>query len=350
MIQVEEDEGEGSVEFVGAGELLFEELIEAGAVGETGERIGEGLGLKGLVFDLDGTDLLLGLEGKLDECLLRFLEDLRVAAVDADVHFEELGDIAGGGVDVAHEAFNVLLGHVEAFAHFGAGANDEGGGIARGEDVSDDDGNVDDFDDGLEFLVVVGGFVVCGDGAGEDMGEFPELCEHGADVAVGEVEARPAAGHELFVVAVGEFPEVIEFVAEDAVHDEDADVGEEAGEEDFLLLHDGKVFGEDACGGAGVDGGFPVAHVIEAAGGVFALKIGDEGEAEGEGLDGLQSEDDEGVGNRGDALGKAIEGGVDGLEDLGGEGGVVGDELCDFGDVDVFAAREFEGANGDGGK
>ena len=55
------------------------------------------------------------------------------------------------------------------------------------------------------------------------------------------------------------------FFAQGPVEGEHADVGEETGQETFILLEDLEMLGQDAGGGGGVDAVTPVANGIETA-------------------------------------------------------------------------------------
>ena len=90
--------------------------------------------------------------------------------------------------------------------------------------------------------------------------------------------------------------------------------------------------------------------MVEAVGVFFGFQMGDQRETQGEGFGGLEAEDHEGLGDGGDLFGQAVEGGIDGLEDFGGQRGVGHDEVGDFGDGHILAAGQFQDPHGDDGQ
>ena len=107
VIEVDEEDGQGALEFEGADELVVEKVVEAGAVGQAGEGIGGGFDLEGFVFFLDGLDLLLGLEGELDEGLLGFVEDFLVGAFPAPPQMLSSKSLAASRVEAPISARRV---------------------------------------------------------------------------------------------------------------------------------------------------------------------------------------------------------------------------------------------------
>src|SRR5690606_17684259 len=120
-------------------------------------------------------------------------------------------------------------------------------------------------------------------------------------------------------------------------------------EEGLLGLDEPGALADAAGGGGGVERAFPEVEVVEAlaAGG---LEVVDQREAQGERLDAVEPEDDQGVGDGGDGVGLAVEGGVDGLEDLARQRGVVLNGRGDLADVDVGLLDEVDDLQSDRGQ
>ena len=197
-------------------------------------------------------------------------------------------------------------------------------------------------------LGLLGGFVER-NGLDQQRRESPRFSQGLADVGVRAVEMLVFELDQLAVVFAGLGEELVVLLAEGLAHGEHAQVLEQAAEERLLLLDEAHLLGEGLGGGGGVQAPLPEREVVEALAAGF-LEVPDEGEAQGEGLDGVEAEDDQRVADGRDRVRLAVEGAVNGLKDLAGEGGVVLDGAGDLLDVDIALLHEVDDLESDRGE
>jgi len=120
---------------------------------------------------------------------------------------------------------------------------------------------------------------------------------------------------------------VDELVAVVLEFDQEADVVKEAGEEGLVGEAELDVGGDHAAAGADGDGVRPEVLGGDGRGERAALEELGEAGGDGDVLDGVEPEKDDGAVDGPDLAGEAVEGGVDHLEDPRGEGGVFADDV-----------------------
>jgi hypothetical protein len=271
-----------------------------------------------------------------------------VEGVKTDVELEHIGHFAGGFLGAFESGVDSVGGEVEPLSGFVVELA-ESVGVGVHDGVVDEVSQADAVDDLVVLCGSGGGPLVVFDGDDEGVGELPALGEHGADVGVLDLEGGELGFDELAVVALGLREDGGVVASHGAEESHDADVLEEAGDEDLIAVLGAGGFDEAFAADGGEEAAAPVVLVVEAV--VLAgVDGGDEGEAQDEGFDGGEAEHDEGFVDGAAALAEAVEGRVDGAEDLDGEALVVLDGLGEFGEADVLVGAELDDLEGHRGQ
>ena len=318
--------------FLGDHEDVVEGIALADGEHEFGEEVGHDEGFVGLdlglggafveaggeaVGDVGGADFSpFGNAGHHDQVLLGQVEEvLHVGVVDGG-GTDEIGKRKGFG---AEEVGDALANGAD---EFGAG------GFVAEEHVGDFDGELDG--------ALAGFGIGAGGRGGFGVAEVPVfgdgLCDFveadAEDLFAGLIEVAFAGEDKLVHLAI----EVGEAVGEN----EAGELAEETADKEllggFIVEGFGHVHGEVA-GAVGAD-----EEAIEFLVADVAGVLVEEGEAEGELLDAVEAEEDDGGGDGFDGGALAIGGGIGHGEDAGGDGGIAHDDEGEVRGGGVFAA------------
>ena len=336
------DEAEGVAVLLGAVEHRGERGLEPAAGERAGERVAVLLA-DDEFFELAGGERLArGCGAGLEHALLGHVDDGFGVFVVAGVEAEQVAHLFGGFADPLEQVLAVVALDPEPLV--GPAVEPAGGfgGVVLAEDIAGDVAERDRADDLAGVVGRRGGAFVVADRDDDLVGQPPALGDHRADLGVLDFKDFDLVADELAVVAAGPFDLGEVIVLEDEVHRDHADVLEQPGEEGFVrgLRMPGGLARE-----LGPDGREqpppPIGGVVE-PGLAVGFEGADEAEAQHEALDRGEAEHHEGFADGGAAFAEAVEAGVDGAEDLGGDRLVVLDDRGELVHRDLGVRGEFD--------